>query len=162
MPAARAITTLRVTSNFCSLAHPLLAPYRDRPGYDTVGVAITMATLLMGCNNDLDLFSVYKEIPVVTAILDVADSVHYVRIERAFVNPQTNALTISQDPDSLYYPDILEVTITAQNSGNKLTAERIDGAAHGLIKDPGGFATTPNILYAFSTSSALRVAPNAI
>lgn len=106
---------------------------------------------LLACRQDFDLTAPYREIPVVYGLLDIQDSVHYLRIQRAFVDSSLSALTIATRPDSLYYPDILDVTVTNDCTGQTWLLERIAGASAGLPKEEGLFASGTHILYRFAT-----------
>lgn len=59
----------------------------------------------IACSEDIDLSPDGKETAVVYALLDQADSIHYVRINRAFYGG-TNALEIAQIPDSSYFKQV--------------------------------------------------------
>lgn len=105
--------------------------------------------LFPSCSTDFDLTSNWKDITIVYGLLDKDANYNYIRIEKAFLDPTTSALTIAQIPDSLYY-DSLTVTLLEFNNGNltnSSTLERINGDAIGLSKDSGIFAATPNILF---------------
>ncbi len=105
--------------------------------------------LLPSCSTDFDLTSDWKDIAIVYGLLDKDANFNYVRIEKAYLDPKTSALTIAQIPDSLYY-DSLTVSLLEFNNGiltNTITLERINGDVIGLTKDSGIFASTPNILY---------------
>lgn len=104
------------------------------------------------CNNDLDLIDEWKNIPVVYGLLSKSDEVHYIRVEKAFLDPNTSGLEIAQNPDSLYYGDNVAVEIERVETGDKVRLERVDGSDFGLDREDGIFATEPNILYRFSDS----------
>ena len=63
-----------------------------------------LALILSQCSNDFDVTADWKEIPVVYAFLNPKDSAHYIRVEKAFLDPETSAYTIADIADSLYYP----------------------------------------------------------
>lgn len=52
---------------------------------------------LSACANDFDVTAPWKEIPVVYGILSPQDSAHYIRVEKAFVDPEKSALEIARD-----------------------------------------------------------------
>jgi hypothetical protein len=58
-----------------------------------------LSSFLTSCKEDIDLIGNFEETAVVYGLLDKADSVHFVKINRAFIGPG-NALEISQIPDS--------------------------------------------------------------
>ncbi len=105
--------------------------------------ALLLAAL--GCSNDLNLAAPWKDIPVVYGFIDRLDTAHYVRVEKAFLDSETSALTIAKNPDSLYYSNV-SVYFERKN-GQRYPLERVDGALEGYLRDTGIFAQAPNILY---------------
>lgn len=109
---------------------------------------VLLALLLQACSNDFDVTASWKEIPVVYAILSPKDTAHYIRVEKAFLDPETNALTIAQIADSLYYPaDAIDVYLERPNTGQRIQMTRVDGNLEGHVRQGGIFATQPNWLY---------------
>lgn len=96
------------------------------------------------CKNDVALNADYKEIMVVYGLLDINDTVHYVRIERAYQNTNATAQSIAQKPDSLYF-DSLDVKLVESVTGTvfQLTKEVT------TVKDSGYFQNKVNVLYRF-------------
>ena len=103
--------------------------------------------LFNSCDNEIDVIGDWKEIPVVYGMLSPQDTATYIRIEKAFLPPNTSANEVAQIADSLYYAE--DELIAKLYQGNTLfaTLERVDGAAEGYPRQDGVFATTPNILY---------------
>lgn len=97
------------------------------------------------CKNDVKLNADYKEIMVVYGLLDRNDSVHYIRIQRAYQNTNATAQSIAQKPDSLYF-DSLDVTITDLKLNKVYTLLKVIS----IIKDSGYFQNKLNILYGFT------------
>lgn len=76
---------------------------------------LLICTILTGCKDKADLIGDFKETAVVYGLLDHADSLHYIKITRAFIGPG-NAFDIAKIPDSSYF-DQVDVTV----------AEYVDG-----------------------------------
>jgi hypothetical protein len=108
-------------------------------------MAATILTII-SCDNDLNPYEPYKDIPVVYGFLSVQDSAHYVRVEKAFLDESTSAFDIAQIPDSLYYTNVI-VQLEDVASGNTHTFERVNGEDEGYPREPGTFASSPNYLY---------------
>ena len=105
------------------------------------------------CTNDFILTSPWKEIPVVYAILNPRDDNHYIRVEKAFLDPETNALLVAKIADSLYYrPDEVSVFLQKIGESTLYSLSRVDGNLEGLKRDTGIFADTPNWLYKIKNS----------
>ena len=65
---------------------------------------------LQSCSEEVKLIGDFKETAVVYGLLNHADSLHYVKITRAFIGPG-NALEIAQIPDSSYF-DQVDATVS--------------------------------------------------
>lgn len=101
---------------------------------------------LFACSNEFELNAPAKEIPIVYGLLSRSDEVHYIRVEKAFIDENTSALTLAQDPNSLYF-DNVQVELVRENNGTTFLLDRVDASQLGLERETGIFATTPNILY---------------
>jgi hypothetical protein len=104
------------------------------------------AVLFTACDNDLVVTDTWEDIPVVWGLLSKADTAHYIRVEKAFLDPSTSALEIAQRVDSLYYEDAT-VSLRRVSSGQVFPLDRINGDLEGYPRDGGIFANTPNYLY---------------
>lgn len=79
-------------------------------------------SLFSSCSTDFDVNAPWKDITVVYGLLNQNDSVHYLKITKAFLG-EGDALMFSKIPDSSNYPDKLDVTIEVwdmkkDNNGN--------------------------------------------
>ncbi len=118
---------------------------------------ITLSLLLVvigmqSCSNDFELIDDWKDIPIVYGLLSPIDTAQYIRIEKAFVDPSTSALTIAQNPDSLYY-DNISVQLKRESDGQVYTLNKVDGNAEGYQRESGVFADSPNYLYKIKTDN---------
>jgi hypothetical protein len=73
------------------------------------------ALFLQSCSEDVNLAGDFKETAIVYGLLDQADSIHYVKITRAFIGPG-NALDIAQIADSSYF-DQVDATVSEVVNG---------------------------------------------
>jgi len=108
------------------------------------GIVVSLGLLLSmsGCDNDVDINADWKEILVVYGLLDPLDSVQYIKVNKAFLNENENALKVAQNPDSLFLKDA-KVTLLHINSGTTIELQRVNE----IPKQPGIFAQDPNYLY---------------
>lgn len=104
------------------------------------------------CKKDIDLTASGQELTIVYALLDKNDTRHYVRIQKAFLDKNKNAYEMAQVSDSIYYGNILTVTLIDVNTGVASTLSRTYGDTAGILKDSGLFSSSPNVLYAFNGS----------
>lgn len=65
---------------------------------------------LQSCNEEIDLIGDFTETAVVYGILDQSDSVHMIKITRAFIGPG-DAIQIANNPDSSYFNSV-DATVT--------------------------------------------------
>jgi hypothetical protein len=123
-------------------------------------VTILLMFFFVACSEEIDLSPDGKETAVVYALLDQADSIHYVRVNRAFYGG-TNALEIAQIPDSSYFKQV-EATIS-EVINNKV--ERIWKLKDTIVsnKDKNGVFFAPNQkLYYFETDKTSALKSNAV
>lgn len=103
------------------------------------------ALLFTSCDNELDLIEDWKDIPIVYALLDPADTAHYIRVEKVFVDDEISGFELAGNPDSFYYENITVQLIKGNNQVYSL--EKVDGSLEGYPRDNGAFANFPNYLY---------------
>lgn len=78
-------------------------------------LAITVVLLVSfaafwSCNNELDVTDTWKEVPVLYGLLSPEDTVHIIKVTKAFLG-DGNALYMAQIPDSSYYGDEMVATL---------------------------------------------------
>lgn len=113
--------------------------------------ALVLALSFQSCKEDIELIGEYEETAVVYGLLDQADSIHMIKITRAFLGPG-NALEIAQIPDSSYF-DSVEGTVTEMVNG---AVTRTFTLQDTIVenKDTGGaFYAPTQKLYYFTTTS---------
>ena len=102
---------------------------------------------LSSCSTDFELEAEWKDIPIVYGFLSTQDTAHYLRVEKAFLEPGGNALQIAQVADSLYYDPAVTIFLEKVVTGDRVELERVDGNLEGYPRLNGPFASAPNILY---------------
>jgi hypothetical protein len=102
------------------------------------------------CNNDFDLIEEGEDIPVVYGFVNLGDSAQYIRVENAFSDEETNALTLAKQEDAVYYENI-EVRLVNEATGSEFVLERVNAANEGYVRDEGDFLVDPNYLYKIKT-----------
>lgn len=101
--------------------------------------------LLSSCKKELNLNADWEDVTIVYGILNQLDSVHYIKITKAFLGPG-NALQYAQIPDSSNYTMKLNVTLEAW-SGNNLVAIYPFDTTTIHDKDSGVFYFPNQLLY---------------
>ncbi len=102
--------------------------------------------LFTSCDNELVVTENWKDIPVVWGFVSKSDTAHYIRVEKAFLDPTTSPDIIARIPDSLYY-DNATVSLKRIASGQVFPLTRVDGNLEGYPRESGEFAEAPNYLY---------------
>ncbi len=95
---------------------------------------------LQSCKNDIDINANWKEIFIIYGALNTNDTVQYVRVEKAYLDPKTGALQVAQIADSL---QIDSAIVTLSSWAGVDTMKRI----FYVPKEPGIFANDKNPLY---------------
>jgi archaellum component FlaF (FlaF/FlaG flagellin family) len=115
--------------------------------------------LWQACSNDFEVAAPWEEVPVVYAIISPQDSVTYVRVEKAFLDPTRSALEVAKIADSLYYPEnAIEVYMEVKGAPQtRVKLSRVDGVSEGIVRAEGIFATQPNWLYKYKDPSTAKL-----
>lgn len=102
--------------------------------------------LFTSCSEDFNVTADWKSIPIVYGLLSLQDTAHYIKVEKAFLDPKKNAYELAKIADSLYYKNLL-VQLQDMSSGQLYTMREVDGNNEGYPRTSGPFATAPNIMY---------------
>ena len=120
---------------------------------------IVMASLLLsvGCSTKFNVAAPYKNITVVYAFLDRADTAHYIRIQKAFLDQNKSAISMAQTPDSNFYSSISVRIERYAFSGtgawyDTIHLNRVDLGLEGYPKQSGTFFNAPNYAYKFTNT----------
>ena len=119
----------------------------------TLLVFITLASLV-SCDNDLDIIAEWKDFPVVYGILNAQDSVHYVKLNKAFLG-QGDVMSMAQEFDSIYY-DKEEVGLRLieyrRTGGQYIETKSIEmDPTDEFVKPDGIFSFPDQIIYKSNT-----------
>lgn len=117
-----------------------------------------LATILLtvaSCSEDFDVAAPYKDVTVVYGFLDMNDTAHYVRVQKAFLDQNQSAVTMAKNADSSFFDNITVKVERYRVSGNNvyvdsIPLERVDLNAEGYAKQPGAFFDAPNYAYKFT------------
>lgn len=118
-------------------------------------LVILALSTLQSCSEKFKIAAPYKPVTLVYGILDRADTAHYVRVEKAFLDENKNALSMAQDPDSSFFNNINVRIQRMTMSGNPIDTihlKRVDLNAEGYPKESGIFFNAPNYAYKFTNS----------
>lgn len=106
--------------------------------------------VVSSCSNDFRITSEWKDITVIYGLLNHRDTAHYIRVEKAYLDENTNALLLAQIPDSIYYPENT-ITVELVDLFTNTVADvmdRVEVQAEGIIVDGNSeFVTNPKYVY---------------
>lgn len=119
--------------------------------YTAIGLVSTLA--FASCNNELDILTDYKETMVVFGLLNPADTVQYIKINKAFLGTG-NALVMGGVFDSSNYVND-ELVVTMQKmQGSTAVGSPIILTKDTLIPKPTGVFPSP-LQYLYRTSAPI-------
>ncbi len=121
--------------------------------------AVIVAFTFSSCNEDVDLAGNFEETAVVYGLLDQSDSVHMIKITRAFIGPG-DALEIAGIPDSNYFASV-EGTVKEYIGGALARTFTLSDTMVANKDENGIFYAPEQKLYYFKTSSANPLVDNA-
>jgi hypothetical protein len=102
------------------------------------------------CSEDFQVAAPYKDITVVYGLLNMSDTAHYIRIQKAFLDESKSAVDMAKEADSNYHKD-LQVMMREVAGASVVTTilERVDMNAEGYPKSSGAFFGSPNFAYKY-------------
>jgi hypothetical protein len=114
-------------------------------------ILVLASVITLSCNNELVTVEGAKDIPVVYGILSIKDTATYIRVEKAFSDPNRNAFEVAQIADSLYYTDA-KVSLVRIKNNERFDLVQVDGNTEGYPRKDGIFAKAPNKVYKIKTA----------
>ena len=118
-------------------------------------LAVLALSLLQSCSENFNVAAPYKSITVVYGLLDRADTAHYVRVQKAFLDENKSALAMAKEPDSSFFNNINVRIQRLTMSGvpyDTIHLTRVDLNLEGYPKDTGTFFNTPSYAYKFKNT----------
>jgi len=109
------------------------------------------------CSEDFEVAAPYKPVTIVYGMLDMRDTAHYVRIQKAFLDQNKSAFDMAKEADSNFYKESdVDVVIKEYAGGtivgSPITLTRVNMDNEGYPKESGTFFTAPNYAYKFKAS----------
>lgn len=112
-----------------------------------------LCLFILSCDNEIDILSGDKQIPIVYGIVDLSDTATYIRVEKSFADPNIPPIKLAEDPSILYYDNIIVRLSDVDNKERTYQLTRVDGNKEGYVREEGPFAEAPNYLYKIITDS---------
>jgi len=129
---------------------------------------VAFISFVYSCSEKVNLIGDFKETAVVYGLLDHSDSIHFIKITRAFIGPG-NALEIAKIPDSNYFNQV-EATVSEFVDGT-LTRTWVledtivenkdtNGAFYGPEQKVYYFRTLPTTVSSSGLNGVIQTSPN--
>jgi hypothetical protein len=116
-------------------------------------LAVLIGTFLFtACSQKFEKAAPYKNITTVFSLLDKADTAHYIRIQKAFLDENKNATVMAKNPDSNFYPNLNVLIKRLTFSGevyDTIHLNKVDLNLEGYPKKQGTFFDSPSYAYKF-------------
>jgi len=113
-------------------------------------IVLCLPAFLASCNNDLEITADWKDVPVVYGILNAQDTVHHVKLNRAFLG-QGDVMMMAQEFDSLYYNEEktgLRLVEYRSTAGQFVETKSIEmQPTDEFVKPEGIFSSPAQIVY---------------
>lgn len=115
---------------------------------------------LHSCSEDFTVAAPYRQVTVVAGILDMKDTAHYIRIQKAFMDENKSAIQMSKEPDSSFYSNLVvklyEYDSAQTRALDSVMLYRVDLNNEGYPKktpiNDQQFFTSPHYAYKFVKS----------
>lgn len=114
--------------------------------------------LFFSCSTEFSINGKYEETPIVHAIIDANDTIHFLKINKTFLG-DGNALEFAKVPDSSYF-DAVEGTVTEFVNGNKTREFTLKDTIL-TNKEEGIFYAPEQKVYYFETPNGQKLNPDA-
>lgn len=102
--------------------------------------------LFSNCDDTFVVNADWKDITIIYGLLNQSDSIQYIKINKAYLNENTNAIELAKVMDSIYYKDSLTVMLEEWSGNNKLNTIYLY-KEFSINKDSGLFAYPGQYLY---------------
>jgi hypothetical protein len=104
-------------------------------------ILLILPVFFEACDTDFDVITDYKEVAIVYGLLNQTDTVHYLRINKAFLGPG-NALTYAQVADSSSFGADIDVILSETTPGG-IKKDTVTL----YTKEPGDFYSPGQLFY---------------
>lgn len=116
-----------------------------RINYLLIALTLIFPAFFSACETDIDITAEYKDITIVYGLLSRNDSVHYLRINKAFLG-DGNVMEYITNADSSSYYNNLEVLLTENTSSGQSREFHFD-TIHVNNKEEGDFYGPKQVVY---------------
>lgn len=108
--------------------------------------SICLAFIFSSCNDDFSLNAPYKDVTIVYGLLNVNDSIQYVKVYKGFQTDE-NSLVAAGEWTNLYYFD--KITVTIEEFQNNVSTGRVIelDTTTNVPRESGSFAHPKQLLY---------------
>ncbi len=113
---------------------------------------------MASCSEDFEVAAPYKNITVGYGLINMVDTAHYIRIQKAFLDENKSALDMAKEDDSSFFNNLEvrmkeidpSVPATSANSiKSNVLLDKVDLRNEGYPKNPGTFFQDKNWAYKY-------------
>lgn len=108
--------------------------------------SIAFTFVLFSCENEVEINAEFEEKTFALALISAQSDTQFVKITKTFLDNETSAIQLAQDPNNLYY-DSLNVTISELNNSNNVVGQPFKLSKILRTKADGLFTTERNEVY---------------
>ena len=113
----------------------------------SIGVILLMSIGFFSCETDIDVNAEPSDITVVYGLIDPVDTVHYFKINKAFIG-EGSALDLAANSSNYTYTDD-ELDVRIDGNGTSYPLIRVTNE---IVKEDGVFDSSTNVLYKFKAT----------
>lgn len=111
------------------------------------GMFVLFFGIVAGCDNTVDVNAPYEEITIVYGLLDAGDTLHQIKVNKAYLNKNKSARSIARnEADSIYHNKPIRVRLQEMNNGNVNKEVRLKKTTL-QTKEKGLFPNPETIIY---------------
>tara|TARA_B110000046_G_scaffold28052_1_gene28725 strand:- start:20726 stop:21745 length:1020 start_codon:yes stop_codon:yes gene_type:complete len=110
-----------------------------------IAAGIVLISSMFSCENEVEVNAEFEEKTFVLGLIDAGSDTQFVKVTKTFLDDETGAVQLGQDPNNLYY-DSLDVTLNELNANNRVV-QQFKMAKILRPKESGLFTTERNEAY---------------
>jgi len=113
--------------------------------YKGIIILGTTCMVLSSCSTEIDINAPNQNVPIVYCILNDADSVQYVRLQKTYLVDQA-AISTPPEADSLYFPGEIQISLERWENGRPVQTVQFE-PTYDVPKDSGFFPVEKHMVY---------------
>ena len=87
-----------------------------------VAASIVLISTLFSCENEVEVNAEFEENTFILGLIDPGSDTQFVKVTKTFLDDETGAIQLGQDPNNLYY-DSLDISLNEFNKDNEVVQQ---------------------------------------